>query len=195
MLTRQNQEQSRQIYQMRYHAYLSKASIVENDGGTFTDPYDTAPNCHSHIEYIKGRPAGAIRACVFDPNDPDLIVPAQELFPHEVEQHIGHKRCFVESNKFVIHPEFQHKAMRLKFSLFRFVFDLATQLGGDFILTSPRASQVDFYRSMLFEPISGVKRSLELDFDVVLMACELSKARHLVMTDPKYATLKRFGLY
>lgn len=182
------------IYEIRYQAYLAKESIEMNKDGTFTDPYDDAPNCHSHVEYIEGVPAGAIRACVYDPNEPEFIVPAQELFPNEVDSAIGADKCFVESNKFVVHPQFQNKAIRLKFALFRFVFDMALRLDADFILTSPRATQVDFYKSMLFKPISETKRSLALNFDVVLMACDLRAARHIVQTNPKYATLRRFGL-
>ena len=182
------------IFELRYTAYLDKASIRENADRMFSDPYDGAPNCHSFIEYVEGMPAGSIRACVYEPQKPHLIIPAQELFADEMEQHIGHDTCVVESNKFVVHPMFQNKAMRLKFTLFKNVFDKALEIGADYLVTSPRATQVDFYRSMQFEPISGIKRSLALDFDVVLMACNLKKARKLVNTDPKYKTLRRFGL-
>ena len=189
-----HQNTQQQIYQIRYHAYFAKNSIRKNEEGIFTDPYDTAPNCHSHIEYVEGVPAGAIRTCVYNPQQPDLIVPAQELFPVEVETHIGPDKCFVESNKFVVHPRFQNKAMRLKISLFSFVFDVALKVDADYIVTSPRATQADFYKSMLFKPISGEKRSLALDFDVVLMAFDLRAARHILQTDPKYTMLRRFGL-
>ena len=182
------------IFELRYTAYLDKASIKENAEHIFTDPYDNAPNCHSFIEYIEGMPAGSIRACLYEPSNPHLKIPAQELFPAEMEAHIGNDTCVVESNKFVVHPMFQNRAMRLKFTLFKNVFDKAIEIGADYLVTSPRATQVDFYRGMQFEPISGVKRSLALDFDVVLMACDLNKARRLVATDPKYKTLRRFGL-
>ncbi|MCJ9430809.1 N-acyl amino acid synthase FeeM domain-containing protein [Kordiimonas marina] len=195
MLTPQHQQTTnQQVYSLRYTAYLDKASIRENEDHMFMDPYDAAPNCHSHIEYIDGKPAGAIRACIYRPEKPHLMIPAQELFPDEVEEHIGADTCMVESNKFVVHPNFQHKALRLKFKLFKFVFDRALENGADFILTSPRATQTDFYKTMQFEEISGVKKSLALDFDVVLMACDLRIARRKVQTDPKYRTLQRFGL-
>ncbi|WP_417460537.1 N-acyl amino acid synthase FeeM domain-containing protein [Kordiimonas sp.] len=195
MLTHQIEKSpEQQIYELRYTAYLEKASIKENSQHAFMDPYDTAPNCHSFIEYIEGFPAGSIRACIYQPERPDLGIPAQELFPDEMEAHIGFESRVVESNKFVVHPTYQHKALRLKFKLFKNVFDKALEVGADYIVTSPRATQVDFYKSMQFEPISGVKRSLALDFDVVLMACNLRVARQLVNDDPKYKTLRRFGL-
>ncbi|WP_417451102.1 N-acyl amino acid synthase FeeM domain-containing protein [Kordiimonas sp.] len=185
---------AQEIFELRYTAYLDKASIAANEQAAFTDPYDGAPNCHSFIEYIEGMPAGSIRACVYHPEKPHLGIPAQELFPDEMEAHIAPGASVVESNKFVVHPTFQHKALRLKFKLFKNVFDKALAVGADYIVTSPRASQIDFYRGMQFEPISGVKRSLALDFDVVLMACDLGRARKLVASDPKYKTLRRFGL-
>ena len=123
-----------------------------------------------------------------------MIIPAQELFPDEVRAHIGDDVSMVESNKFVVHPMFQHKAPRLKLTLFKFMFDKALEIGADFILTSPRANQVDFYESLQFKPISGVKRSLALDFDVILMACDLRSARPKFQVDPKYRTLRRFGI-
>ncbi|WP_262690628.1 N-acyl amino acid synthase FeeM domain-containing protein [Kordiimonas aestuarii] len=195
MITSQQPKSAAQeIFELRYTAYLDKASIKENSNGAFSDPYDMAPNCHSFIEYIEGMAAGSIRACVYEPLKPHLGIPAQELFPEEMEAHLGLESAVVESNKFVVHPTFQHKALRLKFKLFKNVFDKALEIGADYIVTSPRATQIDFYRGMQFEPISSVKRSLALDFDVVLMACNLNKARKLVATDPKYKTLRRFGL-
>jgi len=195
MLTPQHQQTTnQQVYSLRYTAYLEKASIRENEDHMFMDPYDAAPNCHSHIEYIDGKPAGAIRACIYRPEKPHLMIPAQELFPDEVEEHIGSDACMVESNKFVVHPNFQHKAPRLKLKLFKFMYDTALDVGADFILTSPRATQVDFYESIQFKPISGVKRSLALDFDVILMACDLRAARPMFQNDPKYRTLRRFGI-
>ena len=190
MITNQHPKtHAQEIFELRYTAYLDKASISANTQGVFSDPYDMAPNCHSFIEYIEGMPAGSIRACVYQPVRPHLGIPAQELFPEEMEDHIGHEATVVESNKFVVHPTFQHKALRLKFKLFKNV-----ETGADYIVTSPRATQIDFYRGMQFEAISGVKRSLALDFDVVLMACNLKEARQRVATDPKYKTLRRFGL-
>jgi|GEM_PF-3082149 len=190
----QNPSQAQLAYQIRYQAYLDRASITANSTQTFTDDYDDTPNCLTHVEFIEGAPAGSIRACIYDPLRPDLTVPAQELCPLEVENALDQKSKFVESNKFVVHPSYQHKAMALKFSLFRYVFDIAIEIGADYILTSPRATQTDFYERMLFKPISGVKRSLALDFDVVLMACDLRIAREKVRTDRRFAMLKRFGL-
>lgn len=194
LLSQDHLATEQQIYEIRYNAYLAKDSIERNDDGTFTDSYDDAINCQSHVEYFEGMPAGAIRACIYSPEFPDLTIPAQELFPNEVEAHIGSDKCFVESNKFVIHPMFQNRAIRLKFALFSFVFETALRHDADYIITSPRATQTDFYKSMLFTPISGVKKSLALNFDVVLMACDLKAARSIVKTNPKYKTLKRFGL-
>eukprot|EP00657_Telonema_sp_P-1_P009520 TRINITY_DN3762_c0_g1_i1.p1 TRINITY_DN3762_c0_g1~~TRINITY_DN3762_c0_g1_i1.p1 ORF type:complete len:117 (+),score=42.62 TRINITY_DN3762_c0_g1_i1:128-478(+) len=50
MLTHQIEKSpEQQIYELRYTAYLEKASIKENSQHAFMDPYDTAPNCHSFI--------------------------------------------------------------------------------------------------------------------------------------------------
>ncbi len=194
MLSSQQNSHNQQAYQLRYEAYLDKHSIKPNDTGTFTDPYDDQANCTTHVEYIEGMPAGSIRACVYSPFRPDLTIPAQELFPAEVESSLDSSSILVESNKFVVHPLFQNKTMALKFKLFRYIFDVALNQEADYMLTSPRATQTEFYERILFKPISGIKKSLELDFDVVLMACDLRVARDLVRKDKKYAMLRRFGL-
>ncbi len=182
------------IYNVRYDAYLASQSINANQKRTFIDDYDDQPNCISHIEYIDGKPAGSIRACIFNKEDPFWTIPAQELFGEEIKNALGSDCSLVESNKFVIHPNYQGKSIALKFRLLKFVFDHALNIDAKYLITSPRATQLDFYENILFRQISGVKRSLALNFDIALMACDLDAARKLVRSDKRYKLLKRMGL-
>jgi len=184
---------AKQIYELRYTAYLGNDSINPNSEAAFSDRYDVAENCHSHIEYIDGMPAGSIRACIYDPARPDLTVSAMTNFQAEIEQHIGLDTIFVQANRFAIHPMFQNHSRWLKYRLLRFVFDQALDVDAKYLIGAPRPSQMGFYKQFLFEPISEVKNFNGVNFKTVLMACPLDSARKQVRENPKYHILRKIG--
>ncbi|MCJ9429770.1 N-acyl amino acid synthase FeeM domain-containing protein [Kordiimonas marina] len=159
-----------QIYKLRYTAYLSNDSIDPNPNAVFYDRYDAAGNCLSHIEYIDGQPAGSIRACVYDPAEPDLPIPAMENYGAEIARVLGPDKKLVEANKYTIHPSFQHRSIRIKALLYGFILDVALKEGADFIIGAIRPSQALFYKRIGLKPVSTVKPSLHMKFDTVLMS-------------------------
>jgi len=158
------------VIALRYCSYRNNHSISSNAEKTFYDDFDTKRNCFSHIEYIDSIPVAAIRGCVYDPNKIARAIPAMEIFSHEIEGIAGTNQVIVESNKFVIHPEFQRKAIKLKFELFAFIFNLALLSNASYIVTAVRESHIKFYKQMNFYPISEEKSYLGLDFKTVLLA-------------------------
>jgi len=105
------------VFSLRYNAYIEDGSIEKNNTQRFFDEYDHLPNCQSFLTYLDEELIGSIRACQYIPNRHE-DVPVMEIFKKEIEEAIGLNKSFVESNKFVIAPEFQRKGgMRARFHL------------------------------------------------------------------------------
>ena len=154
---------------LRYQAYLDNNSIGANSKKIFYDQFDLSSNCHSHIEYINGTPAAAIRACVLDPKQKHNSIPAMEIFAKEIESVSEENDVIVETNKFVIDPLFQSRGLRLKFNLFSFIFKMAYRVNANYIVVAVRQQHAKFYKCMNFFPISGVKKYPGLNFKTVLL--------------------------
>ncbi|TNE67940.1 MAG: hypothetical protein EP335_00265 [Alphaproteobacteria bacterium] len=196
MFTSQHQTAAtRDIYELRYTAYLGNDSIRPNHQRMFMDGYDRAENCQSFIEYVEGVPAGSIRASVYDPEQPELPIPSMEVFGDVVERYSDCGEVLVESSKFVVHPSFQNRQNRLKLKLFGHIFDMAKEVGADYILTETRPEHARFYRTMHFEPVSEVRQARTLNFQIQLLACPIMSLRKAALADAALSnTFARFGL-
>jgi hypothetical protein len=164
------ENQLKEVAALRYISYLDNQSIDGNAEKMFYDEFDMRRNCYSYIEYIDGIPAATIRACVYDPSKIVKTIPAMEIFSEEIAKMAGKNQVIVESNKFVIHPRFQRKGLRLKFDLFGFIFNLALQVNATYIIGAVRKEHAKFYQQMNFRIISDAKRYPGLSFDTILMA-------------------------
>ena len=162
------------VIALRYCSYRNNHSISSNAEKTFYDDFDTKRNCFSHIEYIDSVPAAAIRGCVYDPRKIARAIPAMEVFSEEIEAVVGSNQVIVESNKFVIHPKFQRKAIRLKFELFAFIVNLASLVNATYIVTAVRENHTNFYEQMNFYPISEAKRYPGVKFKTILLVANFN---------------------
>lgn len=155
--------------ELRYTAYLDNNSIGENSEQIFYDQFDLKSNCYSHVEYIDSKPVAAIRACVLNPKEKINAIPAMEIFAKEIEQATKENDVVLETNKFVIHPSFQSRGLKLKFNLFSFIFKMAYRVNANYIIVAVRRQHANFYRCMNFYPISGAKQYPGLNFSTVLL--------------------------
>ena len=87
---------------------LSNNYIEEKESQLFSDEYDGMANCISYLTYCDDQPMGSIRACIYDPQK-QVPIPVMEVFEKELRCHVGFDAPFLEANKFVLLPEFQHK--------------------------------------------------------------------------------------
>ncbi len=164
------ESQLKEVAALRYISYLDNHSIDDNAEKMFYDEFDMRRNCYSYIEYIDGMPAAAIRACLYDPRKIVKTIPAMQIFSKEIAEMAGENHVIVESNKFVIHPRFQRKGLRLKFELFSFIFKVALQANASYIITAVREEHAKFYKQMNFRAISDARRYPGLNFNTILLA-------------------------
>lgn len=156
---------------LRYRSYLADNYIEPNDTKRFFDEYDHEANCISYLTYMNGEVVGSIRSCVFDPMV-DNTVPAMEVFEDEIRENVGFNDVIVESNKFVIAPEFQRKGgITARLVLMLNIVNAALDSKAGSIITAVRAEHVRHYRLFSLEKISDAKRYPNLNFDTILLAC------------------------
>ena len=160
------------VYSMRYKSYSAEDYIEKNSSRKFMDEYDSMSNCTSYLTFLGKKAIGSIRACVFTPEE-SLQIPAMEVFEKEIKEHLGFDEPFVESNKFVIEPDFQkHGGVKARFSIFRNIIEKAIKSNTSKIIAAVRPEHIKFYKMLYFVPISDSKRYPHLSFDTVLLVCK-----------------------
>jgi hypothetical protein len=108
-----------------------------------------------------------------------------EIFAKEIESFTNENDICIESNKFVIHPCYQAKLIRLKFKLFNFIYDLAIKRKASFILSAVRKEHIRFYQSMNFHPVSSAKKYPGLNFKTTLLVNNLHSSQETLNSLPR----------
>lgn len=160
-----------EVSALRYRAYLADNYIQENDTRRFFDAYDHQPNCQSYLTYYGDSLVGSVRACLYDPEKP-LQIPAMEIYGDEIKSAVGYEQPFIESNKFVIAPEFQRRGgLRARLALVKNIVQVAQEQQVPTIITAVREEHLRLYKTFSFIPISKAKTYAGLKFETVLLAC------------------------
>ncbi|MFC1617275.1 hypothetical protein ACFL2K_03545, partial [Candidatus Margulisiibacteriota bacterium] len=168
-------EEKRLIYSIRYQAYLGNNSIKKQENPFFQDKYDQKDNCRPYLCYLNKKPISSIRSCIYLPEKSWLEIPALDVFPEEIEKHIGLNKIFVESNKFTLLPGYQNKQIMNMICLFKNIMKNAIEYKADYIITAVRARHIRFYEKMFFSPISEEKSYPHLNFKTVLLSCDFRR--------------------
>ena len=148
-------------YQLRYQAYFQADAIPQNDEERCTDPYDDQRNARTYLIWYEGRPVASVRSLTWSAAYDWDPTPSVKYFAKDVDRHLGIQTPLLESNRYVVAPDFQgRQSLRAQMLLFR-IQTLGTLADGcEYVITAVRPRHVRFYeRFMNFEAISGVIRS------------------------------------
>lgn len=161
------------VYSMRYRSYSAEGYIEENSSLKFIDEYDNKPNSTCFLAYQKNKTIGSMRACIFDPANPESIIPVMEVFDNEIRENVGYDNTLVEMNKFVIDTSFQRKGgIQARLTLMRSVFDESVRRNAKAILVAVRPEHARFYQIFGAKIISDIKSYPHLSFKTLLMVCD-----------------------
>ena len=135
------------VYRLRYRAYTAAGVELQSNDGYFSDKFDDCPNCVSHVLVQNGTVIGSIRAnrCTGE----NESVGAQEAYTNEIAAAIGAGQTYVESNRFVVAPDFDKRSLVPLKTLFRGIALHAALIDADWIITAVRARHVAFYQRIL----------------------------------------------
>lgn len=157
------------VYSMRYKSYSAEGYIAENSSMKFIDEYDDKPNSTCFLLYHKNKAVGSMRTCVFDSSE-RLPVPVMEVFDEEIRNHIGYEGIFLETNKFVIDPQFQRRGgIHARFLLFAAAVEHAIRKNASSIVVAIRTEHIKFYQMFGGKVVSEEKSYPHLNFKTVLM--------------------------
>lgn len=174
------------VYSLRYRSYSEGGYIDTCVSEKFMDEYDAMANCTSYLTYCEKEVIGSIRSCVFIPGS-DLHIPVMDVFKDEMAEHVDMSKPVIETNKFVISPEFQRRGgLRARLAIIQNVFLEAIEKNVGSIVIAVRPEHVKFYKMMYFSQISEEKRYPLLSFDTVLLKCEsIENGYDIFGIDPK----------
>lgn len=176
------QESLEIAYHLRYRAYLHADAIEPNAHELCTDPFDEQENSRTFLIWYEGQPVASVRSLTWSADFQWQSTPSLEYFKEEVTEHLGINIPLLESNRYVVDPDFNgRKSLTAQMLLFRIqtLGSLADQC--DYVITAVRPRHVRFYeRFMNFYPISGVKSASEVKFPIQLLATPVSSREKLV---------------
>lgn len=178
-------------FNLRYRAYLEAGAVEENEEELLYDDYDFLPNAFTHLVWYQGKPVTTVRACIYSDEYNWQKTEGICYFEEDVKNKLGEKVRLLESNRYVVDPDFQgRQSLFAQLLMFRThaLNSIAHQCRH--IITSVRSNHIAFYRRYLgMEPISSKTNYIEwVDADVELVSnrVDLSLACALRRSMPSF---------
>lgn len=134
------------IYRLRYACYRAEQSILENESGLMTDPFDEALNCvHVAVE-LDGDLLASVRLHLVSKLSP--ISPTLEVFP-ELKKRVGRGETILDPTRFVVSSSARKNRIPLHFLVLRAPFLAAMFYEVDLVLAPVRSEHTAFYQRYL----------------------------------------------
>lgn len=175
------EESLRLAYNLRYRAYRSVDAIPANAQEIFTDQYDEQENVRTYLIWHEGQPVASVRSLTWSSAYNWAPTDSTVLFKNDIEQRLGLDTPVLESNRYVVDPEFKgRKSLMAQMLLFR-IQALGSQIDNcQHVITAVRPRHASFYkRFMNFEPISAEITVEKVSFPIQLLATPVSSCEKL----------------
>lgn len=166
-------------FNLRYRSYLDAGAVAENAEQLLYDDYDFLPNAFTHLVWYQGKPVATVRGCIYSDEYNWQVTEGICYFKADIENRLGEKVRLLESNRYVIDPEFQgRQSLYAQLLMFRTHALNAIAHQCQHIITSVRTNHIAFYRRYLgMEPISSQTNYIAwVDADVELLSNSVDKS-------------------
>lgn len=149
----------REIYRLRYRAYVWEGAYPPAEHGMVTDAIDDLDNCQPFGVRVDGQLAGSIRMSLLSAQHPDSS--AMRIFPDVLRPMIDAGIRIVDPSRIVTDPDRRPKTILLPVMVARLGFLALMHCRADLVLSTPRPEHYAFYRKMfgfriLAEPRLGM---------------------------------------
>ena len=168
-------------YHLRYRAYRNVDAIPSNAREIFTDKYDQQNNVRTYLVWHDGQPVASVRSLTWSEDYDWALTDSMVLFKNEIDVVIGLETPILESNRYVVDPEFNgRKSLMAQMLLFR-VQSIASHVDNcHYVITAVRPRHAKFYkRFMNFEPISEAISVESVAFPIQLLATPVASRKKL----------------
>jgi len=178
-------------YQLRYKAYRSVDGIPENSSGEATDQYDSQTNARTHLLWYEGRPVASVRSLIWSDRYDWQSTTSVDAFRPFIEQNLGLQHRLLESNRYVVDPDFKgRKSITAQYLLFRIQTMSCLYDNCAYVITAVRPKHQAFYKRLMgFYPISDEMPVEGFQFKAMLLATPY-RSRHLLASNASIAGLK-----
>ena len=185
-------------YHLRYRAYRNADAIPVNAEEKFIDKYDRQDNVRTYLVWHEDRPVASVRSLTWSAGYNWAPTDSIVLFKKDIEQQLGLQTPVLESNRYVVDPEFTgRKSLMAQMLLFRIqaIGSLVDQC--DYVITAVRPRHASFYkRFMNFQPVSEPISVDNVSFPIQLLATPVASreklAENSAMAAFEEADLKRY---
>lgn len=162
----------REAYALRYRAYRSVDGIAESTDELACDKYDNQQNARTHLIWYEGKPVASVRSLVWSSAYDWQRTTCVDAYHSVIRSHFGMQMPLLESNRFVVDPEFKgRKSLQAQYLLFRIQTASCLYDRCPYVITAVRERHIPFYQRLMgFEPISDPIRVKGFQFDTVLLA-------------------------
>ena len=159
----------REVYRLRYRAYIAEGEITPNASKMLVDEYDVMPNHVLWALFEGDRLAGTIRSTFYEPGS-QYRLPEHGVFGSEIESVVPSDARIVSGNRFAIDPEMDRSQRRYTYALFKHHMLLGL-VKADWALAAVRSNHIPFYqRVLLLDQVSEPRRYPNMNSGFYLMA-------------------------
>jgi N-acyl-L-homoserine lactone synthetase len=168
-----------EVYRLRYKSYRAQKTIVANERGIMTDPFDEAANCvHIAVE-MDGKMLASVRLHLI--SKLCLTSPTLEVFP-EILEDIKRGQTALDSTRFVIDPAARKQRVPLHFLALRIPCLAIIFYNIDLGLAPVRAEHAAFYRRYFgYKPTMEPRRYPGLTKPIHLLTASVREQRESVL--------------
>jgi hypothetical protein len=175
----------RDIYRLRYRAFIADGVITPRDDGLFCDDFDELTSTSTIGAYTNGSCVGTFRLAFGTPDSDGPTMPCQTIFSEVNELHRSGYQSLVEFTRMVVAPEITNTSFRttLYATLVRAGMMIAHAARVDYGLISIHPDKVRFYEMMCgFQSIAQAESYPGINAPAVLLgrdftALELKRTR------------------
>jgi len=145
------------VYELRYRAYRSNASIPESEQRRFSDRFDDQPN-HVLWAIVEGtRIVASLRTTWYDPKLPDLRTPEQEAYSDDLTRAVPAGIPLVSGNRLVTEPERNGRSRVHVMALLR-QYMVVAECHRGWSICAVRRHHTAFYQRVLCMRVLGPER-------------------------------------
>lgn len=181
-------EDKRELYAVRYRAYLAAGLIKPDPKEVYCDPFDTQTTTLAVGIFEQGRCIGSMRLCFLEDAIPEARLPCEEVYPEAARIKANARGTIVELSRLGLEPAIRNRSYRttITAALVRAAIMACMAADVNVVLAATRTQWVRFYQYMMgFKLVAGPRKYPPGDVPVYLMCVNFRevadrRARHNV---------------
>jgi N-acyl-L-homoserine lactone synthetase len=181
-------EDKRELYGVRYRAYLAAGLIKPDPREIYCDPFDAEPTTLAVGIFEQGRCIGSMRLSFLEDVKANGRLPCEDVYPEVARIRAGARGTIVELSRLGLEPSIRNRSYRttVTAALVRAAIMACMASDVNVVLAATRTQWVRFYQYMMgFKLVAGPRKYPPGDVPVYLMCVNFRevadrRARHNV---------------